>query len=130
MHVRKGDRVHAGDLLITFDLDLLARKAPSLMTPVIVTNADRFRIAQREYASERSPAAMRCSRSNSSRAGRAAASPRPRRSRGQRIRGGGPCARHPRAARQQRSRASPRACPTKSNCALAAAAPARAAPWR
>jgi len=46
VHVRKGDRVHAGDLLITFDLDLLARKAPSLMTPVIVTNADRFRIAQ------------------------------------------------------------------------------------
>jgi len=46
VHVRKGDHVHAGDLLITFDLDLLARKAPSLMTPVIVTNSDRFRIAQ------------------------------------------------------------------------------------
>ena len=44
MHVRKGDRVRAGDLLLTFDLDLLARKAPSLMTPVIVTNGERFRI--------------------------------------------------------------------------------------
>jgi phosphocarrier protein FPr/phosphocarrier protein len=46
MHVRKGDRVHVGDLLLTFDLGLLAHKAPSLMTPVIVTNTDRFRITQ------------------------------------------------------------------------------------
>jgi phosphocarrier protein FPr/phosphocarrier protein len=44
LHVRKGDRVRAGDLLLNFDLDLLARKAPSLMTPVIVTNGERFRI--------------------------------------------------------------------------------------
>ena len=43
--VRKGERVHAGDLLLTFDLDLLAGKAPSLMTPVIVTNGERFRIS-------------------------------------------------------------------------------------
>jgi phosphocarrier protein FPr/phosphocarrier protein len=42
--VRKGDRVHAGDLLLRFDLDLLARKARSLITPVIVTNGERFRI--------------------------------------------------------------------------------------
>jgi phosphocarrier protein FPr/phosphocarrier protein len=44
VHVRKGDKVRAGDLLLTFDLDLLAHRAPSLMTPVIVTNADRFRL--------------------------------------------------------------------------------------
>ena len=44
VRVRKGDRVRAGDLLLTFDLDLLARRAPSLVTPVIITNADRFRI--------------------------------------------------------------------------------------
>jgi len=44
VHVRRGDRVRAGDLLLTFDLDLVARKAPSLMTPVIVTNVDRFRV--------------------------------------------------------------------------------------
>jgi len=44
VHVRKGDRVRAGDLLLTFDLDRVARKAPSLMTPVIVTNGERFRI--------------------------------------------------------------------------------------
>src|SRR5688500_3083379 len=44
LHVRKGDRVRAGDLLLNVDLDLVARKAPSLMTPVIVTNGERFRI--------------------------------------------------------------------------------------
>ncbi|HEV7605953.1 MAG TPA: phosphoenolpyruvate--protein phosphotransferase [Steroidobacteraceae bacterium] len=44
VQVRKGDRVRAGDLLLTFDLDLVGRKAPSLMTPVIITNGERFRI--------------------------------------------------------------------------------------
>jgi phosphoenolpyruvate-protein phosphotransferase len=44
VRVRKGDRVRAGDLLLTFDLDRVSRKAPSLMTPVIVTNGERFRI--------------------------------------------------------------------------------------
>ncbi len=44
VHVKKGDRVHAGDKLLTFDLELLARKATSLLTPVIVTNGERFRI--------------------------------------------------------------------------------------
>jgi phosphocarrier protein FPr/phosphocarrier protein len=42
--VRKGQQVRAGDPLMTFDLDLLSHKAPSLMTPVIVTNGERFRI--------------------------------------------------------------------------------------
>ena len=42
--VRKGDRVRAGDLLLTFDLDSVARAAPSLMTPIIVTNGERFRV--------------------------------------------------------------------------------------
>ena len=44
VRVRKGDRVRTGDLLLTFDLDRVGRKAPSLMTPVIVTNGERFRI--------------------------------------------------------------------------------------
>jgi phosphoenolpyruvate-protein phosphotransferase len=44
VHVRKGDRVRAGDPLLTFDLDRVARMAPSLMTPVIITNGERFRI--------------------------------------------------------------------------------------
>jgi multiphosphoryl transfer protein len=42
--VRKGDRVRAGDLLMSFDLELLSRQAPSLMTPIIVTNGERFRM--------------------------------------------------------------------------------------
>ncbi len=49
LHVRKGDRIRAGDLLLNFDLDLLARKAPSLMTPVIVTNGERFRIRNSSF---------------------------------------------------------------------------------
>ena len=44
--VRKGDRVRAGDALLRFDLDQLARKARSLITPVIVTNPERFRIVK------------------------------------------------------------------------------------
>lgn len=45
VHVKNGQRVHAGDLLLSFDLDGVARRAPSLMTPVIVTNGDRFRVS-------------------------------------------------------------------------------------
>jgi len=44
--VRKGDRVHAGDLLMSFDLELLGHKARSLVTPVIVTNGERFRVTR------------------------------------------------------------------------------------
>ena len=44
--VRKGDRVHAGDPLLRFDLDQLAHRARSLLTPVIVTNGERFRVVR------------------------------------------------------------------------------------
>jgi len=37
-HVKQGQRVAAGDMLIEFDLDYLARHAKSLITPVIVTS--------------------------------------------------------------------------------------------
>src|SRR5688572_20147574 len=50
--VRKGDRVRAGDVLLRFDLELLGRRARSLITPVIVTNGERFRI-QRAYLDRR-----------------------------------------------------------------------------
>src|SRR5688500_17750548 len=43
VRVRKGDHVRAGDLLLNVDLDLVAARAPSLMTPIIVTNGERFR---------------------------------------------------------------------------------------
>lgn len=43
-HVAQGARVHAGDALLSFDLDLLARRARSLLTPVIVTAERGFRV--------------------------------------------------------------------------------------
>ena len=46
LRVRKGDRVRAGDVLLTFDLDVVARRAPSMLTPVIITNGERFRIVR------------------------------------------------------------------------------------
>ena len=36
--------MRAGDLLLTFDLDRWRAAATSLMTPVIITNGERFRI--------------------------------------------------------------------------------------
>lgn len=47
LHVREGDRVRAGDRLISFELDLLARRAKSLMTPVILANSAGFSISRR-----------------------------------------------------------------------------------
>jgi phosphocarrier protein FPr/phosphocarrier protein len=46
-HVREGKLVKAGEPLITFDLDFLASKAKSLISPVIVTNGDAFAIVRR-----------------------------------------------------------------------------------
>src|ERR1700731_3749821 len=47
LHVREGQRVRAGDRLISFDLDLLARRAKSLLTPVILTDTMGFSISRR-----------------------------------------------------------------------------------
>ncbi len=46
--VREGQAVKAGDVLIRFDLDLLAQKAKSLITPVIITNPEAFEIVRRD----------------------------------------------------------------------------------
>lgn len=46
-HVLQGQRVTAGDPLVTIDLDQLARTARSLVTPVIVTNGDAYRVVDR-----------------------------------------------------------------------------------
>jgi phosphocarrier protein FPr/phosphocarrier protein len=45
--VKDGQRVSTGETLIELDLDLVARRARSLVTPIIVTNGDAFRIASR-----------------------------------------------------------------------------------
>jgi len=47
LHVHAGQRVKAGDRLISFDLDLLAQRAKSLVTPVLVTDSMGFSIARR-----------------------------------------------------------------------------------
>lgn len=43
--VAEGQRVGAGETLIEFDLDLIARRAPSMVSPVIVTNGEAFRLS-------------------------------------------------------------------------------------
>lgn len=36
LHVKQGQKVHPGDKLLTFDIDKIKNKVPSLITPVIV----------------------------------------------------------------------------------------------
>jgi len=43
---RVGQQVKTGDLLLRFDLDFLARRAKSLLTPIVVTNGEAFRIGR------------------------------------------------------------------------------------
>jgi multiphosphoryl transfer protein len=43
-HVKAGHRVQRGDALLSLDLDRLIYGARSLVTPIVVTNTDRFRI--------------------------------------------------------------------------------------
>ena len=51
LRVRAGARVRAGEPLLSFDLDLLARRAKSLLTPVIITPTAAFAsCAQRSAA--------------------------------------------------------------------------------
>jgi phosphocarrier protein FPr/phosphocarrier protein len=46
-HVRQGERVRAGDTLLTFDLDFLARRAKSVLTPVIITSDSGCEVRRR-----------------------------------------------------------------------------------
>lgn len=43
-HVRDGDKVSAGDPLISFDLDSVGLDAKSLVTPILLTNPREFRL--------------------------------------------------------------------------------------
>jgi multiphosphoryl transfer protein len=47
-HAAAGSRVDAGDLLLRFDLDTVARRAASLITPLVVTNGAEFEIVRRQ----------------------------------------------------------------------------------
>jgi multiphosphoryl transfer protein len=44
--VAAGARVGSGQPLLNFDLDVLARRAKSLITPIVITNGERFSIAK------------------------------------------------------------------------------------
>jgi phosphocarrier protein FPr/phosphocarrier protein len=52
VHVADGQRVRAGERLLSFDLDRLARRAPSVMTPIILTNPEAFAITWRRTGCE------------------------------------------------------------------------------
>lgn len=47
VHVAAGQRVSAGERLISFDMDVVARRARCLMTPIIITNGEKFAIVRR-----------------------------------------------------------------------------------
>lgn len=50
--VVEGQSVRTGDPLIDFDLDLIAGRARSLVTPIIVTNGDAFEVVDRSQGRE------------------------------------------------------------------------------
>ena len=52
LHVQQGAQVRAGDALLSFDLDLLARRARSVLTPVIISADGGFRIVRRSLDRE------------------------------------------------------------------------------
>ncbi|HEY1891396.1 MAG TPA: phosphoenolpyruvate--protein phosphotransferase [Steroidobacteraceae bacterium] len=45
-HVQQGQRVAAGERLITFDLDLIARRAKSLLTPILLMEGCGFAVVR------------------------------------------------------------------------------------
>jgi phosphocarrier protein FPr/phosphocarrier protein len=51
-HTRPGARVRTGDALLSFDLDFLARRARSVLTPVIVTADSGCRIVRQSVGRE------------------------------------------------------------------------------
>ena len=48
-HVKVGDMVEQGDLLITFDSEIIKSKATSIITPVLITNMDIIKNISVEY---------------------------------------------------------------------------------
>jgi multiphosphoryl transfer protein len=47
LHVRQGQSVRAGERLLSFDIDLLARRAKSLLTPVVLLEGGGFKVSRR-----------------------------------------------------------------------------------
>jgi sugar PTS system EIIA component len=53
-YVKVGDKVKAGDKLLSFDLDLIKEKAASTITPIVITNSDAVESIDKRAASEAS----------------------------------------------------------------------------
>jgi sugar PTS system EIIA component len=53
-HVKVGDKVKAGDKLLSFDLELIKEKAASTITPIVITNSDAVESIDKRAASEAS----------------------------------------------------------------------------
>ncbi|WP_017728176.1 PTS sugar transporter subunit IIA [Halalkalibacterium ligniniphilum] len=51
-HVKEGDKVKVGDVLVEFDLVLVKEKASSIITPVVVTNPDKVAQFSKEPAAK------------------------------------------------------------------------------
>lgn len=51
-HVNVGDKVKAGDKLLSFDLGLIKEKAASTVTPIVITNGDAVESLDKHAASE------------------------------------------------------------------------------
>src|SRR5688500_11219675 len=47
VHVATGRAVRTGDPLLTFDLDAIAQRVSSLLTPIVVVDGQRFEITRR-----------------------------------------------------------------------------------
>ena len=52
LHVREGQHVRAGERLLSFDLELLAKRATSLLTPILVVEGGGFSITRRSLDRE------------------------------------------------------------------------------
>ncbi|KZZ86369.1 PTS sugar transporter subunit IIA [Bacillus sp. SJS] len=51
-HVKEGDKVSVGDLLISCDLGLINEKASSTITPIVITNGDILESVEKADAQE------------------------------------------------------------------------------
>lgn len=54
VHVAEGAQVRTGDLLVTFDFELIKKKAASLITPMIITRGDIVQQLEHHYNSHSS----------------------------------------------------------------------------
>jgi PTS system glucose-specific IIC component len=52
-HVSQGDRVKKGDLLLSFDTDLINEKAKSIISPIVITNMNLVKNISVEYGNKK-----------------------------------------------------------------------------